>query len=194
MTGVLFGLTQYDRVALGRFRAAQERLMLELEPSLRIFRVEEREAIATSQVPVGKQDPVVIEPVRTQRVIRFDPRRVVAGDIAAVLETLKTEARWLADRRIAFMREQLDRVTDATGQTVRASGPMGWDQIMDAVEQAPIGFDDEGRPAFRLWPDEAHEAYERLHPRTPQQERRWEELMERKREEASARERDRRLR
>lgn len=189
----LFALREYDLAAQIAFRAAMEDLLPIIAPALKAFPVVEVEAIPTAQVPIEPEAPLSIEPEHRATSIRFDPERAVAGHLDAVLEPLLKAAEELARARLEFMRQTLETVTDATGQVSRATG-LTWDSVMDAAESMPLKFDEEGEPTFVLWPPSAQQRYEALPPRGAAQEERWLELMDRKRKEARARERDRRLR
>jgi hypothetical protein len=191
---VPFVLHEYNQAGTVRFRAALEALLPLVEPALGAFRVIEVEAVPTGHVPIDAERSLELSPVHNEQTIRFDPRRVVAGDLGAVRESLLGAARWLADARLAYMRRNLEALTEATGQVARVARDMNWDDVMTVLEDLPIGFNERGEPTFGLWPPEAQARYEALPRRTPDQERRWQQLMHRKREEARARERDRRLR
>lgn len=191
---MLFSLGEYNRAAMLRFHVAMEEQVLFTEPSLRAFRVMEVEALSTAQVPIDGGRTVELAPGHLQRTIRFDPERIVAGEMAAVHETLLAEARQLASARLAYMKRSLDTVTQATGQVARVGRAMTWEDVMAAIEKLEIKFDAHGQPSFKFWPPTANEAYEALPPRNQHQEQRWQQLMTTKREEANARKRHRRLR
>lgn len=185
----LFALREYDLAAQVAFRAAMEDLLPVIAPALRAFRVVEVEAVPTAQVPIDPKAPLAIEPQHRETSIRFDAGRVVAGRLDAVFEPLLEAAEELARARLEYMR----RALDATGQFSKGTG-LTWDSVMDAVESMPLKFDEAGEPTFVFWPPSAQQRYEALPPRDAAQEERWRELMNRKREEARARKRDRRLR
>lgn len=192
--GVLFARNEYNRAAGVRFRVAMEALLPIVQPALKMFEVREVEAVPTGRVTIDEERSVEFVPVHAEQTIRFDPRRVVAGDLAAVREALIAAATTSANARVAVMRANLDAMTEATGQVVRVSREMNWDDLMVVIADMPIAFDERGEPTFVLWPPRAQAEYEALGPRNSDQEQRWQVLLREKREEARARERDRRLR
>ncbi|MDP9376789.1 MAG: hypothetical protein M3P40_04325 [Actinomycetota bacterium] len=189
----LFDLREYDLAAQIAFRAAMEDLLPIIAPALKAFRVVEVEAVPAAQVPIAQEGPLEIEPQHRETSIRFDAERVVAGHLDAVFEPLLEAAEELARARLEFMRQTLDTVTEATGQVSKGNG-LTWDSVMDAAESMALKFDEAGEPTFGFWPPSPQQRYEQLPPRDAVQEERWQELMERKRKEARARERDRGLR
>lgn len=189
-----FLLDEYELAAATRFRRAMEELLPVREPALQAFPVLEAEAVPTARISVDADTTIEIEPIRREQSIRFEVDLVVRGDLSAVRAVLTAAARDLASARLAFMRQNLDRVTDATGQVRRVRRDMNWDDLMDMIAEMEIGFDARGEPAFLLWPPAAQAKYEDLPPRSDEQEQRWQELMRTKREEADARTGDRRLR
>lgn len=188
-----FELNEYDRAAMVRWRAALEALLPVLQPDLLIFEVREVATVPVSSVDVGADAPVEIAPVHLEQTVSFDPGRIAAGDLMAVLEPLVVAASTVARERVRFMKTSLDALTDATGQVVRASGGMSWETVMRMIEGSDVAFGEDGEPTFVIWPLAARRRYEALLPRTPAEERRWQELMTSKREETDARQRHRRL-
>lgn len=191
---MLFRLREYDIAAMSRFRAALEELAPVVRPELRAFRVIDVEAVPTARVSIEPDHVLELPPTHLDQTISFDPERVVAGDLAAVLEPLVASAEELAAARLAYMKATLDSLTAATGQVMRPRGPLTWGQVMDAAAELPLQFDEHGEPTFVFWPPKAQAAFEALPPRTAEEQLRWRELMDRKRAEADARARDRRLR
>lgn len=192
-----FALYEYDHQATLRFRVAVEALLPVVQPALRAFRVIEVETVPTAHVLMDEERSIEFAPSHLEQTITFDARciqRAVSGDLAAVHEALLAEVRCLGSARVAHMKRTLDRLTEATGEVVRVDREMTWDTIMTVVENLPIAFDDGGEPTFELWPPQAQARYEALPPRDADQERRWQQLLHNKREEARARERHRRLR
>lgn len=190
---MLFKLDEYDRAAQHRFRAAMNTLTVVIEPALAAFQLREVEAVPTGYVSIDAERTVVLEPAHLPQTIRFDPARLIAGELTGVHEPLIAAATDLAKARLGYMHDKLGELTDATGQVIRASGPIGWDDVMSAVAGLEIKFDANGEPTFVIWPPRVREEYEALPSRTAAQEQRWQQLMARKREEANARKRDRRL-
>jgi hypothetical protein len=192
-----FALYEYNDAVEWRSRIAMEALLGVVEPALRAFRVIEVEAVPTTHVPIDGDRSIDLAPTHLEQTVSFDAecvQRAVDGDLAAVHRALLAGARWLACARVAHMKRALDTITEAIGQVARVGQEMTWESIMTAVKNLPIGFDAGGSPTFELWPPQAQLRYEALPARDADQERRWRQLMHDKREEARARERDRRLR
>jgi hypothetical protein len=120
-----------------------------------------------------------------------DASAVVAWDLASIKRSLNRVAEQHASALVANWQAAVNAGVMGNS-VVRGPKPLTWDAFMDAIEQLPIGFDDDGQPTFKV--ALGSEALRRLNqtPISPAQIARWNSLLERKREEFRARQRDRR--
>jgi hypothetical protein len=189
---MLFRLSEYDRAGRIVFFWAADALIDQIEPALAAFPRVPVDAVPISRITINEETTLRIKPEGHETMGSFDTRRIVAGDIDAVLEEIDRVATEEAPKRLAFVQGMLQDVTSATGQVVRA-GPVSWQSLMTVIERAPIAFDANDQPTFLIWPPQAAAAYEALPPRTPEQEKAWQALMARKLEEHRARRGPRKL-
>lgn len=135
--------------------------------------------------PMFRLEPRAVIPEDVVRHGRFD-------DYATALVGMAAEFR---DQVTGQLSRALGDVTNATGNTVDGGGrPLSHDLIFDALERVEIDFDDEGTP---LLPDlmmnpKTADALARLEP-TPEQRRRRDDILARKRAAHDAEKRTRRL-
>lgn len=101
--------------------------------------------------------------------------------------------RYAAAMGATFFRTARD-ITDATGNTIDAGGcPLSWDLVLDAYEGTEIAFDDDGQPTTELVMNPRTATLLLTIKKTPEQERRYQEIMQRKKDEWDAQQRPRRL-
>jgi hypothetical protein len=92
-----------------------------------------------------------------------------------------------------FFRTAQD-ITNATGNAIDAGGrPLSWDLILDAYDGTEIAFDDDGQPTAELVMNPRTAMLLQTMEKTPEQERRYQEIMQRKKEAWDAQQRPRRL-
>ncbi|MBO9533767.1 MAG: hypothetical protein J7513_12430 [Solirubrobacteraceae bacterium] len=117
------------------------------------------------------------------------------GDYDEFAAEIDRAAEGLARDLMRLWVDTVDRVTDATGNVVRSSEGPTFEAIYEALSKIEYSLDDEGNlimPALVMHPDTAAKL-EALGPLTEEQEAMLAELRERKRGEALARRRRRRL-
>jgi len=89
----------------------------------------------------------------------------------------------------------ISEITDATGRSINAKGqPLTADMIMDLIEKVEFGFDDDGNPQYPtlIIPPAAIKKLKQT-KLTPEQDQRWKQIIEEKREKFNASKRTRRL-
>ena len=85
-------------------------------------------------------------------------------------------------------------ITDATGNSIDVGGrPLSWDLILDMLERTEIAFDDDGQPTTQLVAGPKTTMLMQAIEKTPEQERRYQEIMQRKKDAWDAQQRPRRL-
>jgi Ni,Fe-hydrogenase maturation factor len=192
---VLFQLPEYDAAAKRFFKSAADAIAIANSPMLQQMPRVPVEDVRTSRINIAPGKVLELEPTGVESEGTFTISRVVDGDFSEIVEAIDRMGREEAQALVGFMVENLRKVTDATGNVVDAGGrPLSHQVILEMFEKIELTFDDEGRPQQSLWvhPDTAKRLAE-LPPMTPEQQRAWDELMERKREEWRARKRHRRL-
>jgi hypothetical protein len=92
-----------------------------------------------------------------------------------------------------YMFEILSKTTEAVGNSIPLAGRNVWDAQIEALETTELRFDKDGNHHYQIvvHPDTYNKLME--NPPTPEQERRWQETIERKRKEYYAKKRTRRL-
>lgn len=189
---MLFRLPEYDLAAKTVAYTAIDELTVTHAPSLRLFPRRPVPHVAVARINVGQGPVLRLPPTSHSDGGRFDIRAVVAGRFDDLAATLDQAAQRLAKARVQYMQRSLDQLTDATGNVVR--GEPSWETLTAMLENAPVGFDDDGNPTFQIIAGPAAAAkFEDLPEPTAEQRAAWDVLMERKRNEFRARERRRRL-
>lgn len=145
------------------------------------------------QVVVGEHGEARFDNTKTKTQLTFPFDAAIEGDYEAVLLDLVEGAEANAEALSKAMFSGVDRMCEATGQV--ATGGMTTDTLLDMIEKMPLEFNEDGSLKSELTivagPSQA-ENFARLEA-TPEQQRRYAEIMRRKWEEWSARRRPRRL-
>lgn len=189
----LFRLDEYNEAAGRVVYRWIDRRSDELAPSLREFPRLEVEHVRTSRMTLPDASVARIQPVRQEDGGQLNIREAVAGRLDDLRASLNGVADRRARRMVAFWEEQQARGLLA-GAVAKGSGPPSWDSVMDGLEELALTFDEAGEPNIKIVAGSAAAPLlNKLGPRDAGQEQRWKELMMRKKEEARARERHRRL-
>jgi hypothetical protein len=115
-------------------------------------------------------------------------------DVEAFITAICGVAEQYAAAMGATLLRTAEDITDATGNTIDAGGrPLSWDLILDAYEGTEIAFDDDGQPTTQLVMNPNTAMLLRAMEKTPEQERRYQEIMQRKKDAWDAQQRPRRL-
>jgi hypothetical protein len=115
-------------------------------------------------------------------------------DVDAFIMAICGVAEQYAAAMGATLLRTAEDITDATGNTIDAGGrPLSWDLILDAYEGTEIAFDDDGQPTTQLVMNPKTAMLLRAMEKTPEQERRYQEIMQRKKDAWDAQQRPRRL-
>jgi hypothetical protein len=85
-------------------------------------------------------------------------------------------------------------ITDATGNSIDAEGRLlSWDLVLDMLETAEVTFDNDGKPTTQLVMSPKIATLLHAIEQTPEQEQRFQEIMQRKKDAWDAQQRPRRL-
>jgi hypothetical protein len=115
-------------------------------------------------------------------------------DVDAFIMAICGVAEQYAAAMGATLLRTAEDITDATGNSIDAEGrPLSWDLILDAYEGTEIAFDDDGQPTTQLVMNPRTAMLLQAMEKTPEQERRYQEIMQRKKDEWDAQQRPRRL-
>jgi hypothetical protein len=115
-------------------------------------------------------------------------------DVDAFIMAICGVAEQYAAAMGATLLRTAEDITDATGNTIDAGGrPLSWDLILDAYEGTEIAFDDDGQPTTQLVMNPKTAMLLQAMEKTPEQERRYQEIMQRKKDAWDAQQRPRRL-
>jgi hypothetical protein len=138
---------------------------------------------------------VDLEPKEVGFTFRMDVNAVREGDLSNFLLQIGSAAEELAKAMVGGMVQTLDKVTEATGNVVKGSGEIDFDAIYAALEGLEWSIDDAGelvKPTMVMHPETAKKVMQ-LPELTEEQKEKLAALEARKREEARARRRTRRI-
>jgi hypothetical protein len=186
-----YSLRKYDS-AISRFIQEVQRGLDKTDPLLG--------QIQSSQVVHGGKTRQVTEPKKVET-----PMRTHKADVVIQLDWYrKTDVRELviflygvwetfASKSKKALFETLSLTTEAVGNSIPLNGRNVWDAQIEMLKQMHVRFDEDGNHhmEFVVHPD----TYKKLaeNPPTPEQRKRWDEVMNAKREEYYAKKRTRRL-
>jgi hypothetical protein len=141
----------------------------------------------------GDQLELASEPIEYGVSMNADAVR--SGDFDALAVQLDSASDELAKALVGLLVANLEKITDHTGQKVDAGGKFDFEVLMESLEQIEWTLGDDGEirlPQIVMHPD-AFAKVQELPALTADQKARFETLKARKKEEALARRRSRRL-
>jgi hypothetical protein len=192
----LFQLGEYVR-AVDTFVVTAVRAMMRVhEPFLAEVRSEVRESIPTGRVQIDEQVFVDQPPLALRTSIREEIGEAVEGRFESFYSSLYESARDSATELMRYLFESVHEISEATGNVVSAHGkPFDYEVILDVIEKVRLEFDADDRPVLPtiFLPPDAFDRISALPPPTEEQQRHFDELIERKREEFHARRPTRKL-
>jgi hypothetical protein len=189
-------LPEYSTAARASAYAAIEALAEARSPLLSQIRKETTETMPVSRFTSADGEELEILPTAVQVQFSVDIPAVVSGDLGTLLAAFDAAADEQAKAFSTALFSGMDQLTEHTGNRVDAGGkPISWDLITDTLETMDIGFDENGKMDLTLvmHPDTVTKL-EKLGPPTPEQQARYDAVLETKRQEWQARKRERRLR
>ena len=192
----LFALPEYERAGREFFGDAVEALMQSKDAIFGMIRSERVDSLPRNRVGLASDRVLETAPMTIESSFALSKSATINGDLDDLLAALDTAAEsGLASLMPQFF-ANLGDICDAAGQTVDASGrPFDHDLLLEALEGVEIAFNADGRPQMPtlvLHPDMA-DRLAALPPATPDQDRRFAEMMQRKKDEFFARRRSRQL-
>lgn len=191
-----FALPEYD-AAFGRFFSQSMRVLAQaISPLLAQMRFIEMPGSVGSRVRDRQGLDIVLDPGKTTTEVTSDLKAVRAGDYEQLYEAMYDSAESMAEQLVGHFVESMGKVTEGTGNVTDAGGqPFGFDLLYEALEKLEFSVDENDElvmPSLLMHPTQAEKLRD-LPPLTDEQQRKLDELKERKREEALARRRRRRL-
>lgn len=207
---LLFSLPEYDRAFTAFIHRATNEMMSEKQPLLKeIQRVKSGE-VSVTQNTAPDGTVVTNQPILLRMPFTFDTEAVIRGDIdeqigMAIDASADAGLRQIIPRLL----EHIGRVSDAFGNRVDIpSRPMSQDVLLDFIDRVQIEFKDNGEPdlasytlvhqqvvngQMTIGTARLTELMGSLPSMTEAQQSRFAEIIERKRQEHSARRRHRQL-
>jgi hypothetical protein len=186
---VLFKLPEYETTARKVAYDAINALSSAQSPLLAEIPSEEVAVIHDSRVSGATSGQASYEPIKIRGDFEWDIDKICAGDLDEILCSLNHLAEAQVQAVTAGFVERLNMVTAATGNEVDAKGgPLTHELIVDLLDKMEMDFDDAGNPQIMLLgTGDAAKRFTSLPPMTEEQERAYEDLLERKRREFQAR-------
>jgi hypothetical protein len=186
--------SEYETATMAWLEHTVQFLMLARDPLYARLRSEQLDGATTTTIDLGDGREFVVEPTRIIATGEVSIRPALDGD----LDDMAAHASAIADQRL----EQTMRayfamvmgVTEQTGNAVDANGDAA-EGLLAMLEKMDIAFDDDGKPALQMVvsPTDADRVRAQLAALTPEQERRFIDIITRKREAYRGSRRRRRL-
>ena len=191
-----FALYEYN-AAFGRFFSQTMRVLAQAySPLLAEMRFIEMPGTVGSRVRDRQGMDVVLDPGNISTEVTSDLKAVRAGDYERLYEAMYESADSMAEQLVGYFVEGMGKVTEGTGNVTDADGrPFGFDVLYETLEKLEFSVDENDElvmPSLVMHPTQAEKLRD-LAPLTDEQQRKLDKLKERKREEALARRRRRRL-
>jgi hypothetical protein len=185
---MLFKLPEYETTTRKVAYAAINALSSAQSPLLAEIPSEEVSVIHDSRVS-GASGRASYQPIKIRGDIEWDIDKICAGDLDEILCSLNRLAEAQVQAVTAGFVERLNMVTAATGNEVDAEGgPLTHELIVELLGKMEMDFDEAGNPQIMLFgAGDAAKRFASLPSMTEEQERAYEDLLERKREEFKAR-------
>ena len=191
-----FALHEYD-AAFSRFFSQTMRVLAQAHsPLLAQMRFVEVPGTVGSRVRDRQGMDIVLHPGKTSTEVTSDLKEVRDGDYEQLYKAMFESADAMAEQLVGYFVESMGKVTEGTGNVVDAGGrPFGFEVLYETLEKLEFSVDENDElimPSLVMNPADAEKLRD-LPPLTNEQQRMLDELKERKREEALARRRRRRL-
>jgi hypothetical protein len=196
MEQVMLPAPEYEAATQRFVSEAVEALMQAKSPIYAQIPWESVEQVPDTQLVL--EDGQVIENPSTLVSADFllNVREIVAGNFDSIYVALDQIAEQSLATLMPALFEHIGQVAEAVGNTVDANGrELSWDLVLDLIEKIQMTFDENGQPnkiTMAAGPG-LYERLQALQRPTPEQVRRHEEIIARKREEFRAQRRRRAL-
>lgn len=192
----LFVLPEYERAGREFFGDAVEALMQSKSAVFGMIRSERVDSLPRNRVALASDQVLETAPMTMETSFALSKSATINGDLDDLLAALDTAAEsGLASLMPQFF-ANLGEICDAAGQTVDAGGrPFDHDLLLEALEGVEISFNEDSTPQMPMLVvhPEMADRLAALPPPTPDQDRRFAEMMQRKKDEFFAGRRTRQL-
>lgn len=190
---------EYHDAAMRWISETVRALERELHPILNSFR---SETIEDLPVDEGGEDALeqlpevaspLFRPMKYEHGLTVSVDEVLAFDVDSFLAAVHAMADDMGQQMVKGMLEHLSEICDANGQVINAPDGDLYEALLEALETVDFEFNEDGTHNLQvmLHPDTAQKLIDL--PPTPDQERRAEEILQRRREEWRASRRRRQL-
>ena len=194
---LIFKLPEYLLAERGFTYKAIETIARASDPVISQLQVEENVERTSTQysLPSGETLEMQEIVVGTDATLNFID--VLDGNLSGYYTLVYEMSQELIRKFVPKFYEHVATVIDAYGGTVNADGqPLSHELMLELFERKQISFDEEGnisKDEILVVGPQMAEELRQLPPRTPEQERKWNEMLERKRQEFNAGKRTRRI-
>jgi len=196
MSVYFFSLLEYERSFAQLVGKTVRDLMAKKDPVLGSVKSVPSDQIPIVQNTMPSGEVVEGQPLRTELTFALEVDDIVAGDFDKLAAALDTAADDGLKQVMPKFFERIGELTSAAGNTVDARGqPLTFELLLQGFERAQMDFDEEGNPILPklvLGP-ELYAAFQKLPPPTQEQQKLWDEMIERKRREFNDSRRHRKL-
>jgi hypothetical protein len=186
-----FALREYEWAFAGFVKTAVDSLMIAKSDLLGRMKTMPASEIHISRNTTEAGEIVENNPIVTLLPIAIDFKDAVAGNLVAIIETINSAAEeGVATVEPQFL-EYMSKVTEVFGTRVDMGGaPFDHVAVRKLVESSDFDFDENGAPRLEPWVFRTYnptrlitfdEMMQLLPPRTSEETRQWDEMIERKR-------------
>jgi hypothetical protein len=194
---MLFKLTEYARAEVAFVGATISALSKSRGGLLGEISTEATSRTGTTQVTTDSGETVEFHGTEIAAKMTLDWEDIAAGRVESLLTTLDEAAEQHHEQVTKWVLENIERLSEATGNTVDASDKSLFDAVYEMYEKVELSFEDDGSIskgfAWVMHPDTA-EKFKRLEEEmTSEQREKLDALIDRKRKEFFARRRRREL-
>jgi hypothetical protein len=194
---MLFKLTEYARAEQAFVYEAVAALAKSRGGIVADIRAEPMPRVGTTHITTDDGQTVEFEPFGVSASMRIGWEDIASGNVDAMLATIDEAAETYHTELSERIYGHLKTLTEATGNVVDASGKSVFDAVYEMFETVELTFEDDGSisKGFAIYasPDAAEKLACAETEMTPEQQRKFDALIERKRQEFFARKRRRKL-
>jgi hypothetical protein len=194
---MLFKLTEYARAEQNFVYEAVAALARSRGGIVADITAKPMPRVGTTQITTDAGETVEFEPFAVSAPMRIGWEDIARGNVDAMLATIDEAAESYHEQLSKRIYEHLGTLTAATGNVVDASGKSIFDAMYEMFEKVELSFEDDGSisKGFAIYasPDVAEKLARADAEMTPEQRRKYDELIDRKRQEFFARKRRRQL-
>lgn len=186
---------EYEAAGYAWFGEAVHHVMRTMDPLYASMSPHRNPMLAEELIqPTGDDQPMAVQPFRIEATGAVNVPAVIEGDLQDLHDAVANVAQQMLTQTMRAMFDQMRAVTDRVGTTIEASGDLV-ETFIHLLEAVDIAFDDQGEPQFQIVasPEGGDSLREALTQMTPDQIRRADQILERKREEYRATRRRRHL-